>query len=153
MGINRPGPTPKPTALRILQGERRDRINTQEPKPEPGIPQCPEHACERVKAIWDYTVDHLAKMGCVTLADRDMLYAYCEAVELHQYTSEVIAKTKAKPRDSTWGIWEAVKMQKSAADSMRQLGAHFGLSPSSRSTIKVGDKPTDDRSAERYLSA
>jgi hypothetical protein len=49
------GPAPKPTNLRLLHGDRRDRINTSEPLPADGIPVCPKSAPDVVREVWDYT--------------------------------------------------------------------------------------------------
>jgi hypothetical protein len=32
--MTKPGPAPTPTHLRIIRGDRKDRINTKEPKPK-----------------------------------------------------------------------------------------------------------------------
>jgi P27 family predicted phage terminase small subunit len=167
MVANKRGRNPAPTALRVLHGERADRINYQEPRPESGLPRCPDNAPYEVHEIWRYTVEHLDKMGCVSLADRDMIYAYCEAVVLHRHASSLIAHKRelldiemarsdgelGTEERLTASLGQAVRMQKTAAESMRNFGSQFGLSPSSRGGIKVGDKPGDANSAERFLSA
>jgi P27 family predicted phage terminase small subunit len=161
MAVNKRGPRPKPTALKLLHGDRPDRINLQEPVAETGMPECPDSANDEVRAIWDYTVTRLHAMGCAALPDRDMLYAYCEAVALHRVVSRAISDTielLSSPTSrvvnpATPTMKELVRMQKIATDTMRMMGANFGLSPASRAGIKVGDKPGDADAAERFLTA
>jgi len=155
MAVNKTGRVPKPTALKLLHGERPGRINTNEPIPEAGLPTCPEQACDDVREIWEYTVRQLDKMGCVSLADRDALYVYCEAVNLHRQTSAAMNEVRANYSGPTAARaqYELAKIQRPAGDTIKNLGAHFGLTPSSRSSIQVGERPNDAMGPERYLSA
>lgn len=47
------GPAPKPTALRVLHGDRKDRINDAEPQPAEGEVTAPEELSDDARAIWD----------------------------------------------------------------------------------------------------
>jgi P27 family predicted phage terminase small subunit len=150
------GPRPKPTALRVLHGDRRDRINTDEPIPAPGLPQCPS-ADPDVRAVWDYTVAQLAAMGCVTPADRDVLACYCEAVVTHRKASAILARSqvliRSKAESGTLVRNPALQAQRDAATLIARYAQHFGLSPSARSEIRQGGTRSHAPSAERYLNA
>lgn len=148
-------PVPKPTALRVLHGETRpSRINKHEPKPAPGTPECPEGVSDAVREIWDYTVEQCATMGTISPADRDAMLAYCEAVVNHRLASADIAKRGiivrgARNHDKVKN--PALTVQRDAANIIRTLGAHFGLTPSARVGLTV-EPPKAEGGAERLLS-
>jgi P27 family predicted phage terminase small subunit len=149
------GPAPTPTGLRLVRGDRKDRINLDEPQAREGLPQCPIEAAPEVHDIWNYTIDQLDHMKIVTLADRDALYAYCEAVVLHRHASRLIA-TEGVVIEGLHGGWvkhPAHQIQRDAASVMRAFAQEFGLTPSARSTIKmhVNDSGAD-KGAARLLS-
>lgn len=150
------GPVPTPTALKLVQGTRSCRVNTNEPQPKEGLPQCPGSADPKVKEVWDYTLDQLAHMRIITEADRDALYAYCEAVVLHRNASRVL-RTDGFLQEGMHGGWvkhPAHQIQRDAAAMMRQYAQEFGLTPSARSQIKlhVNDSGAD-KGAARLLSS
>jgi P27 family predicted phage terminase small subunit len=151
------GPKPKPTALRMLHGDKPSRYNNQEPIPAPGLPQCPGEVTLEVQEVWDFTIEQLQAMDCVALADRDMLRVYCEAVILHRHASADIAAVQVFDEPGTDAVVNKLsrlaRIQKTAAETMRQYGSLFGLNPSARSQIKVGEKAGDTSGAERFLSA
>lgn len=148
------GRKPTPTALKLVKGEVPSRINHDEPQAEEGIPVCPVPD-KMVRDVWDYTVDALRKMKVVTMADRDMLLAYCQAVVMHRRASEVLDRT-GYLIEATDGMFPnpAVRMQRDAAAMMKAFGTEFGLTPSSRSRIRVGDqKPAEGAGPARLLSS
>ena len=50
------GPKPKPTKLKLLEGNPGRRpINDKEPKPKERLPQCPTHLSEEAKREWQRT--------------------------------------------------------------------------------------------------
>lgn len=148
------GPAPKPTNLRLLHGDRKDRINTDEPQPRDGVPQCPPECSDEVRAIWDYTVVELAAMRLATPADRDALVAYCEAVVTHRRASEVMAKSSVLIRGLHGGLVRnpAVQIQRDAAMVMRAFAQEFGLTPSARSQIVMGAGDKANAGPARLLS-
>ncbi len=133
------GPQPKPTNLRLLHGDRKDRINTDEPQPRAGLPECPDGVDPQVRTIWDYTLGELAAMRLATPADRDSLLAYCEAVVLHRKASALIAKSSVLIKGLHGGLVRnpAVQVQRDAAAVMRAFAQEFGLSPAARSQIRM----------------
>jgi hypothetical protein len=58
---------PKPTALRILQGNPgKKALNKREPKPRVCIPPCPRHLTPRAKSHWKAVAPKLARIGLLT---------------------------------------------------------------------------------------
>lgn len=150
----KPGFPGKPTTLRLLHGDQPCRINTDEPKPEPGPPTCPPEVSADVRAIWTYTLDHLIVMGVCTGADRDALLAYCEAVAAHRKASALLAKSPILIQGHR-GVMvrnPALAIQRDAAGVIRAYAHEFGLTPSARSEIHMGGAGSGRGSAERYLT-
>lgn len=147
------GPAPKPTNLRLLHGDRASRINNDEPIPADGLPTCPPEVAPAVRAIWDYTIEHLGIMQLATPADRDVLLAYCESVVTHRAASDILARSSVLIKGLHGGLVKnpAVQIQRDSAIVMRALAQEFGLTPSARSAIRMGGKERNDGAA-RLLS-
>lgn len=149
------GPRPKPTNLRILHGDRKDRINTDEPVAPEGVPDCPEGTSPAVREVWDYTITQLRAMGVVTPADRDALLCYCEAVVTHRSASAILARSNILvKRSDTDGLMRnpALIIQRDSAQLIAKFAQHFGLSPSARSEIRNPRGQSNGAGAERYLT-
>jgi P27 family predicted phage terminase small subunit len=151
------GPAPKPTNLRLLHGDRQDRINTNEPQPAEGLPVCPTEVSPEVRAIWDYTLGQLATMKLASPADRDALLAYCEAVVTHRRACELLAKSSILIKGLHGGLVRnpAVQIQRDSALLLRALAQEFGLTPSARSQISFPGavEVGGGRGASRLLSS
>lgn len=152
-GMRKPS---RPTALKLLAGEQNSKINHDEPQPEEGIPQCPSEDL-RTRKVWDYTVKQLSRMRVLTMADRDVLFAYVQAVAMHQEASEVISREGTMIMVRGLGAaapHPAIGVQQKASTIIKALGVEFGLTPAARSRIKVGDqKPEQTQGASRLLSS
>jgi len=140
------GPAPKPTELRLLHGDRADRVNEHEPIPVDEAPQCPDEVSDAVREIWDYTVEHLDHMGLAKACDRDALLCYCEAVIRHRQASRVLAQSPIliKGRNDSLVTNPAVRAQRDAAHVIRHFAQEFGLTPSARSRIEVDRRRVGD---------
>jgi len=141
----------EPTALKLLRGSK---TNSDEPVAPKGHPVCPPEASAQVKAIWNYTLEQLDAMRVTSLADRDMLFAYCVAVAAHRKATAQLESEGFVIRGLHGGMVKhpAGIVQRDAAHAMRQYGQLFGLTPSGRSSIKVGGVQREDVAA-RLLSS
>lgn len=140
------GPAPKPTALRLIDGDREDRINRHEPVPRSGAMVCPDEVSPAVREVWDYTVAELEHMGIDAPADRDSLVCYCEAVVAHRQASRVLAGSSVlvKGLHGTWVRNPALQIQRDAAQTIRGFAQEFGLTPSARSRIENRGEDADN---------
>jgi P27 family predicted phage terminase small subunit len=148
------GPRPKPTQLRVLHGDRKDRINTSAPVAAEGVPECPEDVSEAVREVWEYTLGQLIGMGIASPADRDALLCYCEAVVTHRQASAILARSNILIRradSDTLMRNPALVVQRDAASQIAKFAQHFGLSPSARSEIHK-PKGNAGAGAERFLT-
>jgi P27 family predicted phage terminase small subunit len=136
----RPRGTGLPTALKVLKGGHKERINTDEPMPEAGVPACPTNDPDVVE-VWDYTVAQLVKMRTITMADRDALYAYCEQVVQYRKAAQMVREdgaiidTRGGPKKHP-----ATTVMRETAVAIKMFGRDFGLSPAARTAIKVTDQ-------------
>ena len=89
------GPRKRPTHLAVLNGERPDRINHDEPHAPDGTPEPPYDMSDEAAEVWTYTVDQLRRMGILSTADRDSLVCYCEAVVTHRHATAILRSAKA----------------------------------------------------------
>jgi P27 family predicted phage terminase small subunit len=137
------GPAPKPTGLRLLHGDRKDRINTDEPIPDRGLPECPDGVSDEVREVWDYTVRQIDIMGMASRADRDALRAFCEAVVTHRRACALLAKSDVLVKSVLGAPVRnpAVQVQRDAAQTLVRLAQQFGLTPAARSEIRAGVAP------------
>lgn len=143
------GITPLPTALKLVARAKKNRINQDEPQPEEGIPECPS-SDPAVLDVWNYTIRQLKVMKTITMADRDLLHAYCEQVVMHRRAVQLMGYEGAFHNGIRHPAWQTAK---EAAQMMKMLGSLFGLSPSARTAIKVADqKPSVQVGAARLLS-
>lgn len=149
----KPGPKPKPTNLRILHGDRPDRINTNEPRPRDGVPSCPSWLDDDAKRVWRYTIEELKAMKLVTRADRDALAAYCTFVVQFERATRLVNTAGALIKGRKDGVVKnpAAQIQRDAALMMNRYASEFGLSPRSRSEITVKPDVSEDELA-RLLS-
>lgn len=149
--MGRRGPARRPTALRLVEGARPDKVNQDEPQPLPVEPDAPEEWTELGEAseqlqVWNRVVDQLRDMGILFAADTDSLVAYVEAVVIHREASRQLSHP-----DATLTVLGAqgnqvknplLQIQRDAAAVIRAFAREFGLTPSARASVKAekGDK-------------
>jgi P27 family predicted phage terminase small subunit len=146
------GRKPKPSALKMLEGNPgKRRLNESEPQPG-GIPTCPKSLDKAARAEWKRVSKELVAIGLLTSVDRAVLASYCQAWSRWTQATEafntkpvlvVATKTGYPIQNPLIGIINT------AADQMRKLAAELGLSPSARSRLSVEPpaKPGDMFSA------
>jgi P27 family predicted phage terminase small subunit len=112
----------------------------EEPQPPKGVPDCPEWLGVSGRAKWAELAPLLLDTGCLTLADGDFLAMYCLAHDDLAEALAAIAKggTEVVTEKGTFEA-PAVKRKKDAIARIKQFGAEFGLSPSSR--VGLGRSP------------
>jgi P27 family predicted phage terminase small subunit len=152
----------KPTAVKELQGNAGHRKpNADEPKPELGTPEKPKGMSKAASREWDRIVPALMSLGVLTVVDGKALAGYCDAyaywelarkemddhglvVEepiLNKEGDEIGEKLKANP---------AVSIYATMGKLMKSFLVEFGLTPASRSKLKV-EKPKPADPMDAYL--
>lgn len=157
------GPKGKPTSLRVLDGDREDRINRDEPTPGQGDVVPPawlvelddESPGDRETAldIWRRLAPDLERKGVLTPWDVDQFAVFVDAVVRHREATRSV---------QTHGILiegqkgnevrnPAIQVARDYADLMTRVGGRFGLTPSDRADLKI-EREAPDGGAERLLS-
>jgi len=74
------GRKPKPTALKVLEGNPGKRpLNENEPVPPKGSIKCPTWLLPEAKKEWKRLAPPLEAMGVLTIADISAFEGYCQA--------------------------------------------------------------------------
>jgi P27 family predicted phage terminase small subunit len=143
--VAKPGPKPTPTHLRVLRGDRKDRINTREPKPKKTRPRCPEWLTPEAKVVWRRVAKHLDEMGVYSSADSDVIVSYVHAVVNYQNATKAVESMGLLIEGRRDGLVTnpAVRIQRDAATLIRMLASELGLTPSSRSRLSVEEATAD----------
>ena len=144
------GPKPKPTKLKILQGNPGKRpLNRREPQPHRGIPPCPAWLAPAAKTEWRRIAPELHRLGLLATVDLGVLSGYCQAwarwAEAEKFLEEhgttmTLRNDKGEIRwvQAVPQVGIAVKM----LEKVRQFGAELGLSPSSGTRLEAEALPS-----------
>lgn len=139
----KPGPKPKPTALRLFEGNPGNLpINGQEPAPPAVLDLSPpQWLDDTAQGVWNALAPVLDRIGVLTEIDAGALGRYCDAWSKWFQAKEVIdregltfetedkwGEVKIKPRP------EFASYMKLGAE-LRAMEAEFGLTPAARSRI------------------
>jgi len=138
-------PKRQPTALKILKGETRtERLNKNEPKPQPIAPDPPDFLEGLALETWQDVAPKLERLGILTELDGFALAAMClewsEYIKLRTSGEESIQVFANGTRNLSPEISAAHKCLKEA----RAFFGEFGLTPSSRSRLSIMPDNDDD---------
>jgi|SRR5579862_6049475 P27 family predicted phage terminase small subunit len=152
MGLR--GPAPKPTALRILDGEKRYRINLAEPRPTNRPPEMPQWLTGKAADEWNRVLPELIHMGTAKAVDMAGLAAYCECVALFERLTVLVEATGPLivGRDGLAHKNPAVAMLRGASAEVRVWAREFGLTPAARQPLRIEHSVGAGLPAERLLS-
>ncbi len=147
--MGRRGPAPKPTILKVLQGNPgHQKLNRREPRPRQITPKPPIHLDARARDYWDALVPELERIpGLLTAVDGTALAAYCQACSEWEQ-ADLAVQEHGLTTDTGHGIFARpeVRIRDTAAKRMKAFAAEFGLTPSSRSRINAGHAQDPDES-------
>lgn len=146
------GRKPKPTALKILDGNPgRGPLNTQAPKFPLGFTP-PQFDDPEASAAWARIVPSLESVGLLTRVDRDTLIAYCESWATYREAKRhlrdegyIVEGAKGGEVRSSWEY-----IRKQALAEVIRIASEFGFTPASRERIKAGgDRPPGDDETQK----
>lgn len=138
MGLR--GPAPRPTALRILEGNPSKRpINKAEPKPRLKIPGCPSHLDDLAKTEWKRLVRIISHMKLLTEADYMALGNLCMAYSRMVKAERKLAEAGLLYKTQSGYVQQSplLSIINSSVETISKLCKEFGLTPSSRSRIQL----------------
>lgn len=131
-----------PTALKVLKGTQKCRLNPAEPAPEVGRPELPGHLDAVAAAEWERVVPRLEASGVLTRADGPALAIYCAAysrwIAARQLIEQMglVIDTTDKPKGCIKAN-PAVAIAEAAEATMARVLGSFGLTPADRSRVRA----------------
>jgi len=155
------GRKPLPTHLRIVTGNPGKRaINKDEPKAAKGRPSCPAHASDKARETWGYVCGILEDMGILTTTDALAIEMLCEAYAdfvaaartLKDFGSDFY-ETVNEGGATMYRAHPALAKKQDADRRIRGWLSEFGMSPSSRSRVKLGNNGDEDADGEKKYFA
>jgi P27 family predicted phage terminase small subunit len=149
------GRKPVPTALRVARGNPGKRpLNSDEPEIVASLPEPPTYLAGEALEYWHEIATKLETHGLLTRIDASALAEYCvvwvrwrkaeREIEKH---GQVILSPSGYPVQSPY-----VSIANKALSHVRAYESEFGMTPSSRSRVKVAKtKTTADKQRERFF--
>jgi P27 family predicted phage terminase small subunit len=146
------GRRPLPTAVKKLRGNPGKRkLNAAEPKVELAAPTMPADLPKAAATEWRRIVPELKALGVLAKVDRAALAAYCHAyarwfeAEKHILEYGIIIEEPVLLMGEPTGYTRfkknpAVTISETAMKIMKSFLVEFGMTPSSRSRVRI-EKP------------
>ena len=151
------GPVPKPTALRVVEGNpshhKKRAPGRTEPTAEPVRLVPPKGLGRDAKARFSQLSEKLFKLGITLSVDRDVLIAYCDAyargkvMKLHCETFGYTYTTDSGMRRI---VPEYIILERERAVCFR-LGGELGIGPAARTRLTVNKEGEEDDFEARFL--
>ena len=140
------GRKPKPTALKVLEGNPGGRpLNPNEPSPGKKAPRCPGWLEDEAKKEWKRMGKILEQLGLLTEMDMAAFAGYCQAYARWKEAEEFITQhgTMVRTPNGYLPLVPQVRIAPTNPKFMLKFCAPFGLTPSARSRIVGGDGAPD----------
>ncbi len=144
----------KPNHLKILAGEREDRINRNEPIP--GEADISPSLSPEAREVWDRLAPDLIDKKLLTAWDVDLFTAFCDAVAQYRQCRSLMGKDYVVPGSMrNMVVSPYFKAMRECTEVMIKIGGRFGLTPADRAGLDVsGDKlPILGRGSSRDTGA
>jgi P27 family predicted phage terminase small subunit len=141
-----PGPPPKPTALRIYEGNRSHRpLPDREPTPLTGEPEMPRHLDAQARREWRRLVPLLLSMRVLSAADGVALGILCQAYStLIRAQSLMLRSAKGSASALLMKTPSGYVMQSpllaiinTQAEIVNRQLQQFGMTPASRTRVQT----------------
>lgn len=135
-----------PTNLKILKGTiRPSRMNPNEPKPKPEIPDPPTNLSPLALEKWHDITPVLFDLGLLSRADRDMLVLYCEEYARYRDAQDVIEREGMFITTEKGNVIQhpAVGVVHKAIALMHKILVEFGMTPAARAKVSAAKKPDE----------
>ena len=149
------GRKPLPTHLKLVKGTARShRLNKDEPKPGIATPEPPSHLDERAKTKFVAMAEMLARHGVMTELDAGALARYavvwCRWIDAEAEIKRRGPVVKTNNDNIIQNPFLAVANK--CLLQMAQLESEFGLTPSSRSRIRMAEPADTVDPFEEFLN-
>ena len=145
------GRKPKPTALKLLEGNPGKRpINEHEPVPPKGTVKCPTWLEPEAKKEWKRLAPSLEAMGVLTQADLTAFAGYCQAYARWKEAEEFISQHGSIFQTPSGYVQQVpqVSIAQQNLKIMQRFCSEFGLTPATRARIIANGGGKDDASSD-----
>lgn len=134
------GRKPKPTALKVLEGDRgkgRRPLNEHEPVPPKGGVKCPSWLLPEAKKEWKRLAASLEAMGVLTMADLTAFAGYCQAYARWREAEDFITQHGSIFKTPSGYVQQVpqVSIAQQNLKIMQSFATEFGLTPACRARI------------------
>ena len=143
------GPAPKPTVVKMLQGNPGKRaLPKGEPKPDAGrLPSAPRWLSDEAKREWKRLAPRLWRVGLLTEVDGTALGLLCEAFAQYVAAKAVVDREGMLLMSEKGNAYQhpAAGLMTQARGELMKWSREFGMTPAARSRISVqaaDDAPT-----------
>ena len=141
------GRKPKPTALKLLEGNPGKRpVNEKEPIPPKGTVKCPTWLEPEAKKEWKRLAPSLEAMGVLTQADLTAFAGYCQAYARWKEAEEFISQHGSIFQTPSGYVQQVpqVSIAQQNLKIMQSFCSEFGLTPATRARIIANGGGKDD---------
>lgn len=148
------GRKPKPTALKVLEGNPGKRpLNDREPVPPKGTLKCPAWLLPEAKKEWKRLAPALEAMGVLTMADLTAFEGYCQAYARWKEAEAFITQHGSIFQTPSGYVQQVpqVSIAQTNMKIMLKFCEQFGLTPSARSRIVGGENSDEEDEMEKLL--
>ena len=132
------GRKPKPTALKILEGNPGKRpLNENEPIPPKGSVKCPSWLEPEAKKEWKRLAPSLEAMGVLTQVDLTAFAGYCQAYARWREAEEFLTQHGSIFKTPSGYVQQVpqVSIAQQNLKIMQSFCSEFGLTPATRARI------------------
>ena len=146
-----PGRKPKPTAIKVLEGNPGKRpLNQREPVPPKGSIKCPEWLLPEAKKEWKRLAPSLEAMGVLTVLDIAAFEGYCQAYARWKEAEAFIAQHGSIFKTPSGYVQQVphVSIAQQSLKIVQSFCSEFGLTPATRARIIAAGGGKDDGFSE-----
>jgi P27 family predicted phage terminase small subunit len=132
------GRKPKPTALKVIEGNPgKRRINKEEPRPPADAVKCPTWLLPAAKREWKRMAPAMEQLGILTNADISAFAGYCQAYARWREAEEFITQHGSIFKTPSGYVQQVpqVSIAQQNLKIMQSFCTEFGLTPASRARI------------------
>ena len=146
-----PGPKPKPSQMKKLQGTHRaDRAAENEPMPAIGdVPVCPDWHPEDAREMWDAYAPKLHRLGLLTELDvpvfEKMCLCHAWAIEAARDIIKRGTLIDSARNDDDRVKNPSMQIFRDNTAQFEKLAAAFGMSPADRSRVSAAELPREEK--------
>lgn len=149
------GRKPTPSKIKKLRGnpDHRPR-NMDEPEFETAIPEPPAHLSAAALVEWNRITHELAAKNVITIVDQAIIALYCQAYAQWAYHSDQLEQEEhflTTPKGYRY-MNPQIGLINTLGEKLAKYAAELGITPSSRSRIKVTATPPAPRDKQRSLA-